>query len=157
MLADVERRLRSFARVQHSLQMPDCSTRMDATPNLRQLCQAISQAKLEGRGIELSFVDHPFKMNSERCWLLGMIVAELITNAARHAFGDEPGLINVEIFRSSNSLECRVTDNGSAEAAVRPGQGFEIIQDLIKRLHGMIDQQFGPCGSPSVLVFPLDP
>ena len=72
MLADVERRLRSFPRVQHSLQMPDCSTRMDATPNLRQLCQAISQAKLEGRGIELSFVDHPFKMNSERCWLLGM-------------------------------------------------------------------------------------
>ena len=48
-------------------------------------------------------------------------------------------------------------DNGSAEAAVRRGQGFKIIQDLIKRLHGTIDQQFGPCGSQSVLVFPLDP
>jgi len=52
-LGEVEERLRSFARVQTSLRMPDHSTRMEASLYLRQLCRAISHAKLESRGIEL--------------------------------------------------------------------------------------------------------
>jgi len=29
---------------------------------------------------------HPVRTSSERCWFLGMIVFELVSNAARHAF-----------------------------------------------------------------------
>src|SRR4051812_47536811 len=84
-LTNVEIRLRSYARVQNALRIPEHSARMDAYAYLGKICQAISHARLESRGIELTVSGHPFSMSSERCCLLGMIVSELVTNAARHA------------------------------------------------------------------------
>jgi two-component sensor histidine kinase len=49
----------------------------------------------DGRGIELVLVERPFKMSSERCWRLGLILSELITNSARHAFAESGGMIRV--------------------------------------------------------------
>jgi two-component sensor histidine kinase len=154
-LVAVQDRLHSYARVQNSLQMPEYDVRIDATAYLRRLCQAISHSKLESKGIELLLADYPFEMSSERCRLLGMIVSELITNAARHAFRGDPGSICVELLPSGTSAECRVTDDGTSDANIRPGQGFKIINALTESLHGTIDLQFGPQGSKAVLIFPL--
>jgi two-component sensor histidine kinase len=96
-LATAQDRLQNYARVQHALQMPDHDTFIDATAYLRQLCRAISRSKLDCKGIELVFVERPLSMNSERSWRLGMIVSELITNAARHAFNERKGVIRVEL------------------------------------------------------------
>ena len=155
-LAAVQDRLRSYACVQNSLQMPEHDICIDATAYLRRLCQAISHSKLESRGIELLLAEFPFKMSSERCRLLGMIVSELITNAARHAFQCGVGSIRVELLPSGTSVECRVTDNGTSEPNIRPGQGIKIINALTESLQGSIDLQFGPQGAKSVLIFPLN-
>ena len=85
-LAAVQDRLQNYALLHHPLQMPQHSSCIDAAAYLRQLCRAISRSKLETKGIELRLVEHTFQMNSERCWRLGLIVSELITNAERHAF-----------------------------------------------------------------------
>src|SRR4051812_5468112 len=84
-LAKVEARLESHARVQDALRIPEHGTLVDANVYLGKLCQAIGHAKLESKGIELILSDRPFSMSSERCWLLGLIVSELIANAARYA------------------------------------------------------------------------
>jgi two-component sensor histidine kinase len=89
-LAAVRDRLQSFARVHHSLQMPEYTTTIDLTAYIYQLCRSISHSKLESKGIELSLSIYPLRMSSERSWFLGMIVFELITNSARHAFHDNP-------------------------------------------------------------------
>lgn len=85
-LAAVADRLHNFARVHHALQMQEHSTYIDASAYLRQLCRAISRSKLDCQKIELVLVECPFWLESGRCWRLGLIVSELITNAARHAF-----------------------------------------------------------------------
>jgi two-component sensor histidine kinase len=72
---------------------------INATACLRGLCQAIGRAKLERRGIELVFVEHPTGLYSLRRRRLGMIVSELITNSYRHAFGENAGTIRVELKR----------------------------------------------------------
>jgi two-component sensor histidine kinase len=95
-------------------------------------------------------------MNSERCWRLGLIVSELITNAERHAFRNGGGSIRVELLPSLSFVECRVTDNGTAEANARPGHGLKIVEALAKSLGGTIDQRFGPHGATAVLIFPAD-
>ena len=92
-------------------------------------------------------------MQSDRCWRLGMIVYELITNAARHAFDGRKGEIRVELSRSGHFVECSVLDNGSAPANVRPGHGLKIIEKLVEGLDGRFEQQFGPQGSTSIIVF----
>jgi two-component sensor histidine kinase len=155
-LAAVQDRLQSYALVHHALQMPEDDSCIDAAAYLRQLCWAISRSKLEGKGIELRFVERTFRMNSERCWRLGLIVSELITNAERHAFRNGGGSIRVELLPSLSFVECRVTDNGTAEANARPGHGLKIVEALAKSLGGTIDQRFGPHGATAVLIFPAD-
>jgi two-component sensor histidine kinase len=95
-------------------------------------------------------------MNSERCWRLGLIVSELITNAERHAFRNGGGLIRVELLPSLSFVECRVTDNGTGEANTCPGHGLKIVEALAKSLGGTIDQRFGPRGATAVLIFPAE-
>src|ERR1043165_9072279 len=45
-LAAVRDRLQSFARVHHSLQMPEYTTTIDLTAYIHQLCRSISHSKL---------------------------------------------------------------------------------------------------------------
>ena len=155
-LAAVRDRLQNYALVHHALQMPKDVSCIDAAAYLRQLCWAISRSKLERNGIELRFVERTFRMNSERCWRLGLIVSELITNAERHAFRNGGGSIRVELLPSLSFVECRVTDNGTAEANARPGHGLKIVEALAKSLGGTIDQRFGPRGATAVLNFPTE-
>jgi two-component sensor histidine kinase/DNA-binding winged helix-turn-helix (wHTH) protein len=154
-LAVVEARLRSCVQVNRHLQMPAQDTIVDASAHLRQLCQSISRSRLDCKCIELQFVGRPLEMNSERCWRLGMIISELVTNAARHAFGDGGGKIEVELSRCGPFINCRVADDGTAPEKVRPGRGFAIVEGLIASLHGAINQHFGPRGSISDINFPV--
>ena len=101
-------------------------------------------------------MERTFQMNSERCWRLGLIVSELITNAERHAFGNGGGLIRVELLPSLLFIECRVSDNGTSKANTRSRHGLKIVEALAKSLGGTIDQRFGPRGATAVLIFPTE-
>src|SRR5260370_21264455 len=95
-LTGVMEQLHNYARVHHALQMPANNDCIDASAYLRELCGSISRSKLENRTIELVLVERPFRISSERCWLMGMIVSELVTNAVRHAFDQHAGTIRLE-------------------------------------------------------------
>jgi two-component sensor histidine kinase len=134
--------------------MPENDTLIDASAYLENLCLAISRSKLVGTRIDLVLTASPLRLSSELCWRLGMIVYELVTNAARHAFGDGNGQIRVELSRAGKFVECRVVDNGSAPAKVQRGRGLKIVDELVKGLDGRLDQRFGQGGSFSILTFP---
>jgi two-component sensor histidine kinase/DNA-binding winged helix-turn-helix (wHTH) protein len=154
-LAVVEARLHSYAQVNRFLQLPSQDTVIDASAHLRRLCQSIIRSRLDCRSIEFQFVGPPLQMNSERCGRLSMIIAELVTNAARHAFGDRGGKIQVELFQCGSFVRCRVVDDGTAPEKIRPGRGFAIVESLVSSLDGKIKQDFGPGGSVSDMSFPL--
>jgi two-component sensor histidine kinase len=154
-LAAAQDRLQNYARVHQALRMPEHGSFVDAGTYLHQLCRAISHSRLDVKRIELVLVERPLRMNSDCCWRLGMIVSELITNAARHAFRESGGVIRVELRSSQSFVECRVTDNGTAAANIRPGHGLEIVVALAKALDGKIDQRFGPQGAATVVIFPV--
>jgi two-component sensor histidine kinase len=150
----VRDRLFNYARVFHVLQKPESDVRIDAAAYLRRLCLAISQSKLEAKGIRLFLVERKFRISSERCWRLGLIISELVTNSFRHAFDESGGEIRVELLPSSDFIECRVTDNGRAASYQAPGQGMKLVGALAQSLDGTIKHSFGPRGKTSVLVFP---
>src|SRR6201989_1065159 len=85
-LAGVIEHLLNDARVYRALQMPTVNCSIDAAQYLRDLCRAISRATLQHKGIDLVLVEQPLQLSSAQCWRLGMIIAELITNACRNAF-----------------------------------------------------------------------
>jgi two-component sensor histidine kinase len=155
-LTEVIEHLYDHARIYRALQMPSANRSIDAAAYLRELCQSISRAKLRHNGIELVLVEHPLQLSSTQCWKLGLIVAELITNASRHAFTQPGGTIRVELKKRGTGAECRVADDGSGPENVRPGQGLRIIQQLARGLNGSINQRFGAKGAVAIVSFPVE-
>lgn len=153
-LTGVTELLHRCADVNRALRAPEFDTLIDAATYLRQLCSAINRFKLDHKKIKLSFAACPLHLQSDRCWRLGMIVHELISNAARHAFGDEKGRIKIELLRVGTLVACKVQDDGSSHQHVRRGRGLEIVEMLVKTLGGRLEQKFGICGSTSMVAFP---
>src|SRR5262244_3040889 len=153
-LTDVTELLHHYAGVHHALRMPEHDVRVDAAAYLRKLCLSIRRSKLDHMKIDLVLAAPRLWLQSDRCWLLGMIVYELITNAARHASAGGNGLIRVELLRTGALVECRVLDNGSGPVSFRPGRGLKIVYELAKALDGRLDQRIASGGSTSILVFP---
>lgn len=75
----------------------------------------------------------------------------LTVGKSRILIGGEPSR---PLARARQSVECKVTDNGSAPATVQRGRGLTIVHELVKGLNGCIYQKFGPTGSRSILTFP---
>jgi hypothetical protein len=84
-LSAVAERLHHCANIHHHLRRPDVNAPIDAEAYLRKLCLSISRAKLDRLKIELVLVANPLQLRAEQCWRQGMIVYELVTNAARQA------------------------------------------------------------------------
>lgn len=155
-LAAVMHLLHHSADVNKALEMPSHSTVVDASNYIRVLCQSIRRARLDHRGIELVLVSDPFRMRSERCWKLGIIVSELITNSVRHAFDGRGGKIQIELRSTGPYVQCSVSDNGSSQGSGVPGQGLKIVEALAKELEGRIVHRFSAEGAVSILIFPLN-
>lgn len=153
-LSQVVDRLQNYALVHRALQIPADDVPVDACAYLRQLCRSIARSKLSSQGIGLVLIEHPLELRSRQCWRLGMILSELITNAARHAFGKAGGVIKIELFADAHYAQCRVADNGTAHRGIVPARGLGIIQALAKALNGKLEQQAGPRGTISLVSFP---
>lgn len=153
-LAAVRDRLYRFAQVHRVLEMPDGEALVDAASHLQVLCAAISRSKLEQQKITLVLDAEPVTLRAGQSWRLNMIVAELITNASRHAFNGAPGTIRVALSCSGPIVECHVTDDGRGSRRAKPGRGLGIIAALCETLGGRITQHFGPQGSRALIVFP---
>lgn len=156
-LASVQDRLESHARLCHALQMPQFATTIDLAAYLQQLCGSISRARLESDGIALSLLLHPLKVSSERCWLVGIIVFELITDAARRVSRSGAGAIHLEVWAAANSIVCCITDNGASGESRSREQDRSIVETLVARLHGTVDVSVGPDGTRAVVNFPRQP
>jgi two-component sensor histidine kinase len=146
--------LHDYAGAHRALQMPSYSTVVDASRYIRALCQSIRRARLDYRNIELVLVECPLQMRSDRCWKLGMIVSELITNSMRHAFDGRSGTIRVELTESGSFAQCCVMDDGSSRGCHAPGEGLKIVEALARELNGEIAHRFGPEGARSIVTFP---
>jgi two-component sensor histidine kinase len=146
--------LHHFAQVHQALQPPDQETIVNVEGYLSKLCRSITRSKLDHLNIGLMLAAAPLMLESSRCWRLGMIVSELITNAARHAFSGRPGEIRVELLRDGGFVKCTVSDNGSAPVRFQPKRGLRIVEDLTKALDGYLELTFGSVGTTSILRFP---
>ena len=155
-LADIIEVLYHHTELHRALQMPEGDTHIDAAAYLEKLCQSISRSKLDDMKIDLVVATSPLQLQSDRCWRLGLIVYELITNAARHAFANGSGQVRVELWRARKFVECSVTDDGSAPTDVQRGRGLTIVHELVEDLDGRIYQKFGHTGSRSILTFPYN-
>lgn len=89
---------------------------------------------------------------------VGLIVNELVTNAAKHAFGPEArGRVRVELREAGGWIRLTVCDDGcgapSNALSARAGLGSRIVQALASDLGGAVRRLDGP-GTAIEIAFP---
>lgn len=133
-------RIQAFANVHRTLDDEPGETTIDAGAHLAQLCQELCAAHLAPRDVRCELRVEPAVLPRQVCQNLGLIVAELIANAAQHAFcGRTGGLVWVTLRRSQRGWICQVADNGAGLRAGRRESGLKFVRSLAATLGAELD------------------
>jgi len=155
-LLDVVDFLHQWADVHLALHMPDQGRLADAAKYLEHLCFSVTRHRLHRLAIRVLFSADDLRLEGERCWKVGLIISELMTNVARHAqFDVRRPELRVELKLAGDLVTCRVSDNGSAPEPVRRGRGLAIIGELASSLGGRVHTSCAADGSFFLVTFPL--
>jgi two-component sensor histidine kinase len=155
-LLDVADLLHGYADVHKALRMPDPGHLTDAARYLQYLCFAIAKYRLDRLSIRLLFSADDLRLEGERCWRLGLIISELLTNVARHAqFEDRHPEVKVKLLLAGNAVRCAVSDNGPASDLIARGRGLTIVAELAGSLGGRVHASCSAEGASFLLTFPL--
>jgi light-regulated signal transduction histidine kinase (bacteriophytochrome) len=99
-------------------------------------------------------------MPTDKAVTLALVITELLTNAVKHAYGGEPGPIQVRLGEESKrGIQVVITDQGRGmEQIERPGGfGSRLTGLLMSRLEGAIEFQNNFPGTKVVLSVPHTP
>jgi two-component sensor histidine kinase len=155
-LLDVVDLLHQCADVHRAQHIPDQGRLTDAARYLQQLCVSVTKYRLDRLAIRVSFSADELRLEGQRCWKLGLIVSELLTNVARHAeFGGRQAELRVELMLAGTVVRCKVSDNGSAPESIRRGRGLTIIGELAGSLGSRVHTSCTAEGTSFLLTFPL--
>jgi two-component sensor histidine kinase len=148
--------LHQWADVHRALHMPAQGRLTAAATYLQQVCFSITKYRLDRLAIRVLFSADDLRLEGERCWRLGLIVSELLTNVARHAqFDGRHPELRVELMFAGNVVKCAVSDNGSAAEPIRRGRGLTIVGELASSLDGRVHTSCAADGSSFLVTFPL--
>ncbi len=162
MFLDCEGRIRSMALVHEKLYRSENLARIDFGEYLRDL--AGEMRHLYGRHSSspaLSISVEPIELEVTQAVPCGLIVAELLANAYKHAFpADTPGReIRVSLRRvGDDRVECAVSDNGvgipeGLDLRVTPSLGWSLVRMLAEDQLGGVIGINGGAGTEVVVRF----
>jgi len=149
------RSLHSQADAHRALQAPFDRGNIDIGDYLQTACAAVSNASLARAEIRLTLSRCTVQLPADLCWRIGLVVTELVNNAARHGLGWAAGDIRVDLETTKTELRCSVSDSGRAPAAPKRGRGSKIVSALVADLGGRIDWSFDMPGVSVVVRVPL--
>jgi two-component sensor histidine kinase len=102
-------------------------------------------------------------VNTDQAINLALVVTELVTNAAKHAYpNDTRGPIRVRFGRADgNAARISIRDEGlglAPEFDVTKGNGFgmRLVRALTKQAHGQLRIERHPRGTEFILDIPVD-
>ena len=129
---------------------------------LMEIARSLSASLVGGTsGIRIAVQAEPLEIDSDRAVALGLLVNELGTNAVKHAFPDDEGLVTIVVRRIGDEIELKVSDNGIGPAAqsqaVKPGKhGADYVAIFVRQLRGSIDRAgTADVGTTVCIRFPL--
>lgn len=147
-------RLRAHAEAHRALQSPGIEGPIELTQYIGRLCVCLAKASLAESCVGLTLNADEVWLDAARCWRVGLIVAELVRNAARHGLSGGAGEIWIEIGEVDGRITCSVCDDGSGAPSGQGGRGRRLVQALAAELDGSVEWCFAPSGCCARLDFP---
>lgn len=146
-------RVESIARAHRHLYRGAASAgSVDMAAYLHELCSALAEALFLRGAINLSCQADHAAMPRDRAVSIGLVINELVTNAAKHAFeGREAGSIHVEFRGRDTGWRVTVADDGSGiqpREGARDGRlGQRLVEAFVKQAGGTIATETGEAGT----------
>ena len=119
---------------------------VDLGAYLADLCERLGRALMEEGRVTLEVDAASIRGPSDRALPLGIIVNELVTNAAKYAYpGAAQGKVRVSLRPTSEGMSLIVADDGRglpADLANKPGGlGMPLVRSLVRQLGGSLQIQ----------------
>ncbi|MGC1304019.1 MAG: sensor histidine kinase [Caulobacteraceae bacterium] len=123
---------------------------------ISELCHSLSRAVLEPSGIRCEVSVAEGQMEAYRCERLGLIICELVLNAAKHAFPIAfGGMVEVELAPHQGGWRCVVRDNGIGRIpSSARGVGSQLVHRLVERLGGDVLERASHRGTSITILLP---
>lgn len=148
--------IRSIARLHHFLGGSTNSSSISTEAYFETLCATLTDSFLAPLGLHCEILVDDDVLEADTCVRLGLIVTELVVNAAKHAFPSRAnGCVRVELSHQAAQWSCTVSDNGIGSPRIRPGSGSQIVDALITLINGELSVRAGANGTAISIVFPL--
>jgi len=150
-----ERRIAAFGQLYHLLSGGEDVEAISVASFFEPLCEALSETILEPAGIRCEAAIEEGRLCATQGRRLGLIVSELVTNAAKHAFPDNKGgLIRVEAVNRKGCWCFTVTDNGRGATGSLQGTGGRILAGLARSIGAELDYQSCQSGTHATIAVP---
>ncbi len=151
-----EERTMAFAELHRLLALGAGKGEVAAEAYLGQLCRLLVRALLKPRGIRCEYTAQHGYLSGASYERLGLVVTELVTNAAKHAFdGRSDAFIRVELIHKRGFWICIVTDNGVGKVAKSNGLGSQILDELILAAGGRLRVYSSSRGTFVTVILPV--
>lgn len=139
-------RVHTIADVHAALYRSGGKDEVDFAGYLHDLCNRLSRSLLEGDRVRLEVRSEPAALPLDMAVALGVIVNELVTNAAKHAYPPPAsGAIVVELRRSAGGLDLIVADAGvGLSGQLGAGLGMRLIRSLAQQIGATVERGDGP-------------
>jgi two-component sensor histidine kinase len=149
-LQDAYGRVTAVARVHERLYLSANVGTVDLCAYLKVVCEDLQRVTAENK---ITFEAHEaIAMSTDRAVLVALLVGELVTNAAKHAYPvDEPGEIRVSVFRQTeDSVLVSVRDGGKGLPAdfdlKSGGLGMSIVDAFVQQSGATLEINHHPVG-----------
>lgn len=150
-----EQRIVAFGRLYQLLSDSDSLTAVSVEAFFENLCEALSKAVLEPAGIRCEAAIESGALPASQCHRLALMLTELVTNAAKHAFPNKnDALIRIEMANRDGAWFCTVADNGIGATGPLQGTGSRILEGLARSIDARLQGEASQGGTRVTIVMP---
>jgi two-component sensor histidine kinase len=154
-----EGRILAFGELYRLLSVGAGSGEISVEDYFESLCRSLTVAILEPKGLRCEVRIEEGFLAAKRCERLGLIIAELVTNAAKHAFPNEQtmrerGLVRVDAVYRDGCWCCSVSDNGIGSVGSFDGCGGRVLEDLAESIGARLIVESDCRGTTVTVVVP---
>ncbi|MDB5428804.1 MAG: signal transduction histidine kinase [Phenylobacterium sp.] len=141
-LARAVDRIQTIADVHASLYRSGRKDEVDFSTYLHDLCARLGESVVDKARVQLTVEAEPSVLSLDKAVALGVVVNELITNAAKHAYpAPAVGTISVKLTREGAGLRLQVDDSGPGlpDKPNPAGLGMRLVRSLVQQLGATLD------------------
>jgi two-component sensor histidine kinase len=158
-LRDTQARIDAIMQIHRRLYTSENVEVVDMREYLAGLVEELRQSLTAGDGRRAIVLDaDPIRVPTDTAVSLGVVVAELVTNACKYAYADDrPGEVRIGLQPTERGARLVVEDDGEGFSPSNPvkgtGLGRSVINAMARNLNSKIQYDPAHAGARAVLEF----